>query len=53
MLTGMTADLQFPRPARHAVPTGIMLARDRRGAAIVEMALVLPLLLALLMGMLV
>lgn len=30
-----------------------MLARDRRGAAIVEMALVLPLLLALLMGMLV
>ena len=33
--------------------TGLTLARGERGAAIVEMALVLPLLLALLMGVLV
>jgi Flp pilus assembly protein TadG len=35
------------------VLTGLALSREERGAAIVEMALVLPLLLALLMGVLV
>ncbi|WP_428629350.1 TadE/TadG family type IV pilus assembly protein [Sphingopyxis sp.] len=41
------------RQPRRLVLTGNGLARDKRGAAIVEMALVLPLLLALLMGVLV
>ncbi len=50
MLTSMTAFLRFPR---HPRDPGIGLAYDARGAAIVEMALVLPLLLALLMGVLV
>lgn len=44
------------RPSRHVrklAQTGAALARGERGAAIVEMALVLPLFLALLMGILV
>lgn len=53
MLTDMTAFLRFPRRARHPASPGVMFARAERGAAIVEMALVLPLLLALLMGVLV
>ncbi len=53
MLTDMTAFLRFPRRARHPALPGVMFARAERGAAIVEMALVLPLLLALLMGVLV
>ncbi|MBO9695553.1 MAG: pilus assembly protein [Sphingopyxis sp.] len=46
----MTAFIRHARPGRRADSP---LARDERGAAIVEMALVLPLLLALLMGVLV
>lgn len=38
---------------RHVRQQALTLAREERGAAIVEMALVLPLLLALLMGILV
>ena len=53
MLAGMTAFFRSPRYPRPPVLTGLTLAREERGAAIVEMALVLPLLLALLMGMLV
>ncbi|OWQ95781.1 hypothetical protein CDQ92_13470 [Sphingopyxis bauzanensis] len=51
----MTAFLRSPRYPRPPVLTGLTLAREERGAAIVEMALALalPLLLALLMGMLV
>lgn len=52
MLAGMTA-FRFPRPRRNPGLPGIAFAREARGAAIVEMALVLPLLLALLMGSLV
>lgn len=46
----MTGSIQFSRHVRLQLRT---LARGERGAAIVEMALVLPLLLALLMGVLV
>lgn len=46
----MTGSIQFSRHVRLQLLT---LARGERGAAIVEMALVLPLLLALLMGVLV
>lgn len=53
MLAGMTAPIPFPRLVRKPVPTGTRLAREERGAAIVEMALVLPLFLALLTGVLV
>ena len=53
MLAGMTALLKSRRHPRQPVQTGLALAREERGAAIVEMALVLPLLLAMLMGMLV
>lgn len=49
----MTACIRIPRIIRKIAPTGATLAREVRGAAIVEMALVLPLLLALLMGILV
>lgn len=49
----MTGPIRFPRSVRKLALTGATLARGERGAAIVEMALVLPLLLALLMGMLV
>lgn len=48
------ADFQrLSRRFRRIARTGLTLARGERGAAIVEMALVLPLLLALLMGALV
>ncbi|NYF32348.1 MULTISPECIES: TadE/TadG family type IV pilus assembly protein [Sphingopyxis] len=48
------ADFQrLSRRVRQIARTGLTLARGERGAAIVEMALVLPLLLALLMGVLV
>lgn len=50
---GMTASIRLSRHARKLALTGATLARGERGAAIVEMALVLPLLLALLMGILV
>jgi Flp pilus assembly protein TadG len=53
LLTSMTASLQRTGHPRQPVSTGLTLARQERGAAIVEMALVLPLLVALLMGMLV
>ena len=46
----MTGSIQFSRHVRLQLLT---LARGERGAAIVEMALVLPLLLALLLGVLV
>jgi len=46
----MTGPIQF---FRNPTLTGVALAREERGAAIVEMALVLPLFLALLMGVLV
>ena len=49
----MTGSTRVPRLARPIALTGATLARGERGAAIVEMALVLPLLLALLMGILV
>ncbi|MFN4358533.1 TadE/TadG family type IV pilus assembly protein [Sphingopyxis alaskensis] len=49
----MTGSTRFPRRVRPIALTGATLARGERGAAIVEMALVLPLLLALLMGILV
>lgn len=49
----MTGSLRLSRRVRKIAPTGLTLAREERGAAIVEMALVLPLLLALLMGVLV
>lgn len=53
MLAGMTAFLRSRRYPCTPVQTGLTLARQERGAAIVAMALVMPLLLALLMGMLV
>ena len=53
MLAAMTAFSALPRPARRPSPPGPTLLREERGAAIVEIALVLPLLLMLLMGMLV
>ncbi len=49
----MTGSIRLSRRVRKIAPTGLTLAREERGAAIVEMALVLPLLLALLMGVLV
>src|SRR3546814_16179403 len=49
----MTGSSIFSRRVRKNGVTGLTLAREERGAAIVEMALVLPLLLALLMGVLV
>ena len=49
----MTGFSIFSRRVRKIGVTGLTLARGERGAAIVEMALVLPLLLALLMGVLV
>lgn len=49
----MTVSFRLSRHVRTLVRTGATLARGERGAAIVEMALVLPLLLALLMGILV
>lgn len=49
----MTDFNRASRCARKIALTGLALARGERGAAIVEMALVLPLLLALLMGVLV
>ncbi|KGB57316.1 pilus assembly protein [Sphingopyxis sp. SE2] len=49
----MTGSSFFSRRIRKIGVTGLTLARGERGAAIVEMALVLPLLLALLMGVLV
>lgn len=53
MLTGMTGPIRILRRPRTLAPVSATLARGERGAAIVEMALVLPLLLALLMGVLV
>lgn len=44
---------RFPRHPRNPGFSGPTLVREERGAAIIEMALVLPLLLALLMGVLV
>ena len=52
MLASMTV-FRFPRYLRNPHLAGLALVRETRGAAIVEMALVLPLLLALLMGVLV
>ena len=49
----MTACIRLLRLVRKIAATGATLAREERGAAIVEMALVLPLLLALLMGILI
>src|SRR3990167_4966080 len=49
----MTASIRLSRRVRKIAMTGLTLGREERGAAIVEMALVLPLLLALLMGVLV
>ncbi|AJA08845.1 TadE-like protein [Sphingopyxis fribergensis] len=49
----MTAPIRLSRHIRKIAPIGFTLARGERGAAIVEMALVLPLLLALLMGVLI
>ena len=49
----MAGSIRLSRRVRKIAQTGLTLARGERGAAIVEMALVLPLLLALLMGMLV
>ncbi len=49
----MTGPTRLSRTVRKIALTGATLARGERGAAIVEMALVLPLLLALLMGILV
>ena len=53
MLMGMTAFHRYPGHPGQRVPTELTLVHEERGAAIVEMALVLPLLLALLMGVLV
>ena len=49
----MTGSSIFSRRVRNIGKADLTLAREERGAAIVEMALVLPLLLALLMGVLV
>lgn len=49
----MTGSSIFSRRVRNPGEAALALARGERGAAIVEMALVLPLLLALLMGILV
>lgn len=49
----MTASIRLLRRVRKTALISLTLARGERGAAIVEMALVLPLLLALLMGILV
>src|SRR3546814_1513135 len=49
----MTGSSIFSRCVRNIGKADLTLAREERGAAIVEMALVLPLLLALLMGVLV
>ena len=53
MLTGMTDAIGFQRQAAMPCVTRARIFHEERGAAIVEMALVLPLLLALLMGVLV
>lgn len=53
MLVCMTRSIHPVRLFRKPALTGVTLAREERGAAIVEMALVLPLFLALLMGVLV
>jgi len=50
---GMTGSIRLSRRIRKIALTGLTLARGERGGAIVEMALVLPLLLALLMGVLI
>ncbi len=49
----MTGSIRLSRRVRKIALTSLTLARGERGAAIVEMALVLPLLIALLMGVLV
>ncbi|KTE17686.1 TadE/TadG family type IV pilus assembly protein [Sphingopyxis sp. H115] len=49
----MTVSIRLARRVRNPASSGLTLAREERGAAIVEMALVLPLLLALLMGVVV
>lgn len=49
----MNRSFPLSRHVRKIALVGLTLARGERGAAIVEMALVLPLLLALLMGILV
>lgn len=49
----MTGSTRLSRHVRKLALTGATLTRGERGAAIVEMALVLPLLLALLIGILV
>lgn len=49
----MHCPVPLSRRVRKIALVGLSLARGERGAAIVEMALVLPLLLALLMGILV
>src|SRR3546814_16248638 len=49
----MTGSSIFSRCVRNIGKADLTLAREERGAAIVEMALVLPLPLALLMGVLV
>lgn len=49
----MAYPIRYSRPFRKLTWTGGRLVRGERGAAIIEMALVLPLFLALLMGVLV
>lgn len=49
----MADSIRLSRRVRKTAVTGLTLGREERGAAIVEMALVLPLLLAVLMGILV
>ncbi|NIJ36904.1 Flp pilus assembly protein TadG [Sphingopyxis panaciterrae] len=49
----MTAQTFFTRLARKPASAGLNLMRSERGAAMIEMAIVLPLFIALLMGILV